>query len=234
MSIENILTENHEDDFSVPWTVADTWIGLAIFILSLAGMLAIFLLWKNFDFLQTAGLLITELFFIAPVVFNLTKRKAPWTALGFKKFDKNNLAMGCGLLVVAYVFVMLHNVLLVIFGVTTQGDQVFQLFGDLDNPIWLIGVGIVFAPLIEEVFFRGFLFGGFRQHFGWKKAALISSILFSIAHLQLITLIPTFILGYLFAYLFHKSKSIWPGIILHSLVNSMGFCLISVLTQMSI
>lgn len=234
LSTENSFPENHEADFSVPWSVKDTWAGVIIFVLTLAGMLAVFYLWENLEFLQTFGLVITELLFIAPVVVILVKKKAPWKALGFRKFDINTLAIGCGLLVGTYILVMIHNLLLVFFGATTQGDQVFQLFGDLENPIWLIGVGVVMAPMIEETFFRGFLFSGFRQHFGWQKAALISSGIFSLAHLQLITIIPTFILGYLFAYLFHKSNSIWPGVIFHFLVNSMGFALVFALSQMNL
>jgi membrane protease YdiL (CAAX protease family) len=52
--------------------------------------------------------------------------------------------------------------------------------------------------------------------------------------LQLVTLIPTFILGYLLAYLFQKSNSLWPGIILHFSVNSFGFCMIYAVSQISI
>ena len=233
MSIENVISEQLKDDHSVPWTVKDTWLGLSIFVLLLIGMLIIFLVWQNNDFLQTIGLLITELLFIVPVIFILAKRKAPWTTLGFRKFRKENLAIGCGLLIAVYTLVMIHNLLLVFFGFTTQGEQIYQLFGNLDSPFWLILVGVVLAPLIEEIFFRGFLFGGFRQRFGWNKAALISSTLFAFAHVQLITLIPTFLLGYLFAYIFHKSNSLWPGIILHFSVNLMGLCAITALTQVN-
>jgi membrane protease YdiL (CAAX protease family) len=75
---------------------------------------------------------------------------------------------------------------------------------------------------VEEIFFRGFLFQGFRERYGWITAMLISAAIFAIAHLDLVVLIPTFILGCLLAYVFHRSDSIWPGIILHFLVNSFG------------
>jgi membrane protease YdiL (CAAX protease family) len=35
-------------------------------------------------------------------------------------------------------------------------------------------------------------------------------------------LIPTFILGCLLAYVYHRSNSVWPGITLHFLVNAFG------------
>lgn len=84
--------------------------------------------------------------------------------------------------------------------------------------------GIVFqaevAPLVEEIFFRGFLFQGFRQKYGWVNGMLLSSAIFAAAHLNLVVLIPTFILGSLLAYLYHRSNSIWPGVIVHFLVNT--------------
>ena len=92
------------------------------------------------------------------------------------------------------------------------------------SAIWFSIAAVVIAPLVEETFFRGFLFQGFRHKYGWIAGMLISSAIFAIAHLDLVALIPTFILGCVLAYLYHRSNSIWPGIILHFLVNSFGLC----------
>ena len=155
-------------------------------------------------------------------------------SLGFRAFAKNKLALGCGFLVIAYLFIMVYNIILTLSGVATQGETIYKALAGLDSPIWLVLVGIVLAPFVEEMFFRGFLFAGFRQRFGWKKAALLSSTFFALAHLQPAALIPTFILGYLLAYIFHKANSLWPGIILHFLVNSIGFGLIFALSQFNL
>lgn len=80
------------------------------------------------------------------------------------------------------------------------------------------------APFAEELFFRGFFFQGLRQKYGWNRAALFSSLLFGAAHGQLAALLPTFLLGYVLAFIYQRSNSIWPGIILHFLINSMGMC----------
>ena len=229
---EETLAPKSDDDLSVPWTVADTWLGLGLFVLIMAGLLAVVTIWQNKTFLQSLGLVIAEFLYLAPVVIILAMRHASWRALGFRKFATNNLALGCGLLVMAYLIIVVHNAILASVGVTTQGEAFYQLFGRLSDPVWLIFVGVVLAPLIEETFFRGFLFAGFRQRYGWNKAALLSSTFFALAHLELVALIPTFILGYLLAYLFHRSRSLWPGVILHFLVNSAGLSLIFVMSQM--
>ena len=130
--------------------------------------------------------------------------------------------MGCGLLIGSYIIIILHNFLLLLFGVDTQGESIVKLFAELDSPVWFFIVGAIFAPLVEEIFFRGFLFQGFRARYGWVTAVLLSSAIFAIAHLDLVALIPTFILGCLLAYMYHRSNSIWPGIFLHFLVNFFG------------
>ena len=222
------------EDFSVPWSVADTWLGLFILVLVIIGQLVVAVVWHGARSLQSVGLVAAELLYLVPVIYILTKRRVPWKTLGFRAFNKNNLALGCGLLVIAYLFIMVYNIILTLSGVTTQGEAIYKALGSLDSPIWLVLVGVILAPFVEEMLFRGFLFAGFRQRFGWNKAALLSSTFFALAHLQPAALIPTFILGYLLAYIFHKSKSLWPGIILHFLVNSLGFFLIFSLSQLNL
>ena len=78
----------------------------------------------------------------------------------------------------------------------------------------------VFSGVGEEVFFRGFIFAGFRQRYGWQKAALISSAIFGVLHLQLLAIPLLSLLGYIFAYLYHRTNSIWLPILLHFLVNT--------------
>ena len=71
-------------------------------------------------------------------------------------------------------------------------------------------------------FFRGFVFTGFRQRYGWQRAALISAGLFSAAHRQPLALLPIMILGLIFAYLYQRTESIWPAVIMHVLTNALS------------
>ena len=231
---EEIVIMYPEKDYSVPWTVRETWLGLAIFVLVLLATAATsFFLSKVDDasFLSL-GMVISELVFLLPVIVLFTYKKISLKTLGFHPFDSKSLGIGCGLLIVTYLVTILHNIIIFFLGITTQGELINQIFASLKNPFWFFIVGIVLAPLVEEIFFRGFLFAGFRQRMGWNKAALLSSGIFGLAHFQLAAFIPTFLLGYLFSYLFHRSNSIWPGIIFHAIVNSFGLCAIFALSQL--
>ena len=85
---------------------------------------------------------------------------------------------------------------------------------------------------IEEIIFRGFLFKMMAKD-NVKIAIIVSSVTFGIGHIINLfngsDLIPTLMqvcyaisIGYLFVTIFHKSKSLIPCIITHSLVNSLS------------
>ena len=212
-------------DDSVPWKFIDNWIAVALLaVIDLIIFVIMLQQERRAELAQSAAVLLLELSYLLPVIFIFAWRGIHWRHLRFGKFEWNTLGIGCGLLIGSYVIIILHNALLYLLGVDTQGENIVKLFAELDSPLWFFIVGAVFAPLVEEIFFRGFLFQGFRQRYGWVTAMLVSAAIFAVAHLDLVVLIPTFILGCLLAYMFHRSNSIWPGIILHFLVNSFGLC----------
>ena len=93
--------------------------------------------------------------------------------------------------------------------------------------ISMIGVGF-----LEEIIFRGFLFKMMEKD-NVRTAIVVSSVTFGFGHiinlLNGAEIIPTLIqimyatsIGYLFVMIFYKSKSLWPCIITHILVNSLS------------
>ena len=216
--------EPQSNPYTVPWRPRDTWLGIVLLIV-ISILLLLFVARnqdQNTSLAQSVFVVLLEMIYVLPVVLILAWRRIPWSALGFGGFRASTMGLGCGLLIGAYLLIIIHNVILNYFGVDTQGEEIIDLFQKLDAPAWFLFVGIVVAPLVEEIFFRGFLFQGFRAHYGWVAGMLMSSAVFAAAHLDPVALIPTFILGNVLAYLYHRSNSIWPGVILHLLVNAMG------------
>lgn len=218
-------------DYSVPWSVADTWIGVIMLALLNASLLVISLQNVRTELVQSAALILVQLAFLLPLVLIFAWKRIHWKHLGFGQFDWNTLGLGCGLLIASYVVIIFHNLILMAMGIDTQGDAIFKFFDTLESPVWFFLVGVVFAPIVEEIFFRGFVFQGFRQRYGWLNSMLLSSAIFAVAHLDPVALIPTFILGCVLAYMYQRSNSIWPGVILHFLVNAFGLCTAYVATQ---
>ena len=210
--------------YSVPWKFTDNWIGVILLALIDIVIFIITLQGSRTELAQSAAIALLELAYLLPVILIFAWRGIHLSQLGFGKFDRKTLGLGCGLVFASYIIIILHNLILYAFGVDTQGEEIVKMFTELDSPAWFFFVGAVIAPLVEETFFRGFLFQGFRQRYGWINAMLLSSAIFAAAHLDLVSLIPTFVLGNVLAFIYHRSNSVWPGVILHFLVNSFGLC----------
>ena len=231
MEQDQMSVKDEAQEYTVPWKPIDNWVALFLLIIIVIGMLAAAAAGLGEKVAQNASLIIVQLIYLVPVIIVFVYRRVPIRALGFGKFDWATMGLGCGLLIASYMIILIHNMSLTFLGVDTQGEQIIEIFNMLDSPIWFMLVGVVFAPIIEEIFFRGFLFQGFRQQYGWVRAGLLSSAIFAVGHLDPVALIPTFILGCLLAYMYHRSNSVWPGIILHFLVNAMGMCAAYAVTQ---
>lgn len=78
----------------------------------------------------------------------------------------------------------------------------------------------VVAPVCEEILFRGFLFNGLRARLGTWGAAIVSSLIFGGLHYYSWFGIATIALfGMLACWVFVRTGSLWPGILLHALSN---------------
>lgn len=85
---------------------------------------------------------------------------------------------------------------------------------------------VIIAPVVEEAIFRGLLLTSFIKRFGLALGVLLSSLLFGLVHWQPNVGIVTFIMGLILAWLYLKSRSLYPAIMFHSLKNLVAFGLI--------
>jgi membrane protease YdiL (CAAX protease family) len=215
----------------VPWGAMESWIGVLLLILLNVALLFMVKGGSSAQLAQSVSIVFAELAYILPVVLILAWKRASWKYLGFGKFDLGTMGIGCGMLVVGYGIIIVHNLILTLLGVDPQGKEIFDIFNSIESPVWLFLAAVVVAPVVEEIFFRGFLFQGFRKRYGWLPALLLSSFIFAAAHLDLASLIPTFILGIILTYVYHRSNSLWPGIIIHFLINATSTLAVYFITQ---
>lgn len=87
-------------------------------------------------------------------------------------------------------------------------------------------VTIVGAPVTEELFFRGLLFGGLSR-WGFWPAAGISGILFSLVHFDPGSVVPFFLIALILTWLHWRSRSLWHPIIFHFLFNAISFSILA-------
>ena len=85
----------------------------------------------------------------------------------------------------------------------------------------------VLAPLVEELIFRGLIYGWIEGRWGWRPAFVVSSLAFSAAHFEPAHIILVLPLGFLFGWLRHRSQSLLPSLVAHMINN--GFAVLSLL-----
>jgi membrane protease YdiL (CAAX protease family)/uncharacterized RDD family membrane protein YckC len=89
---------------------------------------------------------------------------------------------------------------------------------------------VVFAPVSEEMFFRGFVYGALRTRLGLWPAAAISAVIFALPHISsadLSIVPPLAIFGLLLAWLYEYTGSLGPPIALHMINNAIAFTVIT-------
>jgi len=232
MEQNQVPAENRAQEYSVPWSAKESWISVLLLVLINVGLLFFISRGSGMQLAQSALVVFAELAYILPVLIILAWKRIDWRQLGFGKFSWSTLGIGCGMLLGGYGIILVHNMIITVLGIDTQGQAIFDIFNSLESPVWLILAAVVVAPFVEEIFFRGFLFQGFRKKYGWVSAMLLSSAIFAAAHLDLVSLIPTFVLGIVLTYVYHRSNSVWPGIILHFLINATSTCSVYFLSQL--
>ena len=95
---------------------------------------------------------------------------------------------------------------------------------------WFVLAAVLFAPLVEEIVFRAGAITNLKKNLPTWACVLISSALFSFAHvgsLNLPQLIYTMLLGVMIAFLFIKSDSIYPAIVCHFCFNGANILLLT-------
>lgn len=86
----------------------------------------------------------------------------------------------------------------------------------------------VISPIYEEIFYRGFLYRWVRTRLGFVGAIILSSFIFTIAHIPTYNVMPVnFLSGIIFALAYERTNSIWPSVIIHGLTNGIMVLLTS-------
>lgn len=111
-----------------------------------------------------------------------------------------------------------------VFGLEVYGPD-FAL--PQDSPLisaLILLYGCILGPIMEEIIFRGYFLNRLKRH-GKFFAAVITSLLFALFHMNLVQFFAPFFIGILFSYLALETNSIRPAIIAHILNNSVAFAL---------
>lgn len=145
--------------------------------------------------------------------------------LTLKNFSKNIFygVFGYISVIPLLVVTLLITMIVVNFlGYKPPPQPVLEIFLEEKEPNVLLYLSVfvaVIGPVVEEIFFRGFLYSALKKELSLRWAIFISAALFSLLHAHVIGFAPILILGIFLAYLYEKTGSLVPCATVHILHN---------------
>ena len=92
---------------------------------------------------------------------------------------------------------------------------------------------VFFAPVLEEIVFRGLLYGTLRRRVGWPVAAVLSAAVFAAAHgYGVAGFGSVFASGVMWAVAYEKTRSLLPGMVAHAANNVSAACAVLALLRL--
>lgn len=149
-------------------------------------------------------------------------------ATGLDRFDVDRLWLPGAAVAVLYLAVGVYAKVAEGSGIDALIPAATRLDATLRDTPALVLYGlttVVAAPIGEELFYRGLVFGGLAT-WGFIPAVAISSVLFALSHLDPGAIIPFTVLGMTMAWLYWRSGSLWDAIAFHMLFNLLSFILL--------
>ena len=186
--------------------------------------------------MEIVELISGNLSLLLPFLLLVFVHRAPFQdILPFQPFHASitlpSLFIALAVSVIGYVASTMVSAFLSLFGVM----PVMADFSFPEEPaaafLFLLNITLI-APLTEEIVFRGVIMNILRR-FGDCFALLISSLLFAFVHMNLVQMPNAFIMGLVIGYFTLCSGSLWTGVCIHVLNNSLVLLLNGVLTGLS-
>jgi membrane protease YdiL (CAAX protease family) len=172
----------------------------------------------------TKGVLILDVLFLVVLIPLYRAGRLGLADLGIRKTPRK---LGVGLFLLGLTGTIVFNA---VWRTIVSLPRIEDGLGGLPHRstlvIVLTGVALCLsAPIVEEIFFRGFLYRSLRNRLPIVPAALIVGVVFGLGHTQypLLERPQQAAFGVIACLLYERSGSLLPGIALHMLIDASGF-----------
>jgi len=108
-------------------------------------------------------------------------------------------------------------------------DSFVRLIAGESHILFTVFVGMIVAPVTEELLFRGVILRGYLAHYSTRRAILLSAVLFGVFHLNPWQLPGATAVGAIFGWWFVRTRSLTPCLFGHAFFNGIPILLYGVL-----
>jgi uncharacterized protein len=105
-------------------------------------------------------------------------------------------------------------------GIKMGSENTQQIMRIIETFPAVIFVSSVLGPILEEIIFRKIIFGSLHKRFNFFLSALISSVIFALAHFEPEHILLYSAMGFTFAFLYVKTNRIWVPMFAHVAMNT--------------
>ena len=161
---------------------------------------------------------------VPPIIYVLVKRLSFRDDLGFRPIKAGTFFMSILMLFLVMPIASFFNALSQLFVSNTMIQMSDQLLTSTSTGLIIIG-GFV-APFCEEFMFRSVFCNRYDRIAGPLRAALISAMLFALAHMNINQACYAFVLGFIFAVINKAAGSVFPSMIIHIGINALNLLLL--------
>lgn len=165
------------------------------------------------------------LIFLGIYLLGFKLAKLSWSDVGFRRCSTDWIARAFILGAIIYSFrILADNVFSDWFGVMrmlepAQTDAAILREASPTTVVAFVSVVCLFTPFATEIFQRGILFAWLRRNFSFMLSAIASALIFGALHIELVRFAQVLVFGIAAAYLYEKSRSLWPALVFHLTIN---------------
>lgn len=107
--------------------------------------------------------------------------------------------------------------------------QITESSGDINTVLPVLVSAVIIAPLVEELFFRGFIYNILKKYSGIIPAALASGLFFGAVHISLVQCVILTFFGIIQCFLYERTRSIVYPILMHMIFNGLAMTMLLLL-----
>ncbi len=169
-----------------------------------------------------------SILFLPLYLFVIKKYQASFADFGFQK---TSIAKIISYVFSTYIFYFIVTAVISTYLYTNQvelpgyqgQESHLPLFGtDVVGFVGATFFVVFLAPVLEEIFFRGFVYRILVKTWSVWFGSIMSAVLFALFHFEFQSFIPLLLLGFLLNFNYQKTGSLWTSICFHSMNNAIA------------
>jgi membrane protease YdiL (CAAX protease family) len=133
---------------------------------------------------------------------------------------------------VVVLLMLLYHTVLRSLGVDAGMQDVARIINEeasLPGRIYLMFLGVILAPIAEELLFRGVCFPVLARRFGVLASMIVVSVTFALVHFHLPSILPLFVVSFALCLAYLHTNSLVVPIVMHMAFNGVHLILLELL-----